>query len=161
MVATVTDAVTGIRLRGRHSNRSSSTAIRTDASGAFECGGHPAGRSCHQQCLALVRGQVQEVRRQRAHSAARHDDRPLGPERPAGSDRDRRGHRLEHRDPGRYPAAAGEDRLDGLRHAMAADLLAAVPRHQPDQPQQAVRRDRARGPDGERDRGDQQRAAAA
>jgi hypothetical protein len=40
-VATITDALTGTKLRGRHSNSSSSTASRTDDSGALNVAAMP------------------------------------------------------------------------------------------------------------------------
>jgi hypothetical protein len=40
-VATMTDALTGMKLRGRHSNSSSSTASSTDASGALNVAAMP------------------------------------------------------------------------------------------------------------------------
>ena len=93
-----------------------------------------AGRGAgHQQGLALVGGQPEELCEQRANRATGHDDRPLGAERAAGADRDRRRDRLERSHPGLHLAPAQQDRLDRLRHAVAADLLRAEPGQQADQ----------------------------
>ncbi len=56
--ATRPAATTGMKLRGRHSNSSSSTASSTEAMRRVEGGRHAAGGAGHQQGLALVGGEV-------------------------------------------------------------------------------------------------------
>ncbi len=97
-----------------------------------EHGGHAGRRAGHEQRLALGGRHVHALRDQRAERAARHDDRAFGAERAAAADHDARRQRLEHRHLRRHAALAEQDRLDRLRNAVAADLLGAEARHQPD-----------------------------
>src|SRR3546814_17039458 len=60
--------------------------------------GHPRPRARDEQRLALGGAEAEALGEQRSDRAAGHDDRPLGPERPAAADRDRRRDRLEDRD---------------------------------------------------------------
>src|SRR6184192_654892 len=73
---------------------------------------------------------MERLAEQRAERPARHDDRPLGAERPAGPDGNGGGQRLEYGDPGGHAALPDEDRLERLRDAVTADSLGAVPRHE-------------------------------
>jgi hypothetical protein len=100
--------------------------------GRAERRGHPGGGPGHEQRLALGARQVEELRNDRSECAARHDDRALGAERAARSDRDGARQRLEQRDARLHAAALDEDGLDGLRDAVAADAIGAVAGHQPD-----------------------------
>jgi len=85
--------------------------------------------------VALVRRQLERLREDRADGAAGHDDRSLGAERTTGADADRRRDGLQDRHARLNPAAAGEDGLDGLGHAVPADLLRSEAGHQShDQP---------------------------
>ena len=75
---------------------------------------------------------MKHLRDDRSTCPARHDDRPLGPEGPAGADGDRRRERFEHRNFRLYLAAADQDRLQRLRDTVAPDPVRAIPRHQSD-----------------------------
>ena len=101
----------------------------------IESGGHAARSSGYEQRFPLGAGEVEELRDERAHGAAGHDDRPLGAERPAGADGDGRGERFEHRQARGHATAVHQDGFDGFGNAVAADLLRAVAGHQAhDQP---------------------------
>ena len=113
-----TAATTGTKLRGRHSNSSSSTASITAASGVLKVAAMPAAAPATSSVLRSSARQVQELREQRAHRAAGHDDRPLGAERAAGADRDRRRERLEQRDPRLRP---------GCRAIRIASIASGMP----------------------------------
>ena len=67
--------------------------------GAAEGGGHARGGARGEQRLALVGGRRSDLADERAERAAGGDDRPLGAERTAGADRDRRRERLQEREP--------------------------------------------------------------
>jgi len=58
--------------------------------------------------------------------------RPLGAERAAGADRDRRRQRLEHRELRLDAAAVDQDRLDRFGNAVAADPLGPIAGHESD-----------------------------
>src|SRR5438105_12995526 len=75
---------------------------------------------------------MERLAEQRAERPARHDDRPLGAERPTGPDGNGGGQRLEYGDPGGHAALPDQDRLERLRDAVTADSLEAVPRHESD-----------------------------
>src|SRR6266705_3419679 len=75
---------------------------------------------------------MERLAEQRAERPSRHDDRPFGAERPPGPDGNGGGQRLEHGDPGGYPALPDQNRLERLRDAVATDPLGAIPRHEPD-----------------------------
>ena len=125
-------ATTGTKLRGFHSNSSSSTASSIAANGVPKIAVMPAAAPATSSVLRSAALRWKQLREQRADRAAGHDDRAFGAERAAAADRDRRGQRLQQRDLGRQPALAVEDRLDRFGNAVAADLVGAEPRHQPD-----------------------------
>ena len=93
---------------------------------------HARGGAGHQQGLALGGAHLEELRKQRTDGAAGHDDRAFGTERAAAADGDRRRQGFQHRDFRRHPAAADQDRLDGLGNAVPADLLGAIADHEAD-----------------------------
>jgi hypothetical protein len=106
-----------------------------------EGGRHAGGRPADEERLTLVGAQVDELGEDRAQRASGHDDRPLGAERAAGADRHRRCQRLQQRHPRLDPAAGGEDRLDRLGDAVAADLLRAEAGDETDHEPAADRRE--------------------
>ncbi len=75
---------------------------------------------------------MEELRDQRSDRAPGHDDRPFSTERSARSNRDRRGKRLEQRDPRLDAAAVDQNRFDRLRNPVAADALGPVAGHDAD-----------------------------
>ena len=75
---------------------------------------------------------MEELRDQRSHRAAGHDDGTFRAERTARADGNRRRQRLEQRDLRLDAAPVDEDRLDRFRNAVPADALGSVPRHGPD-----------------------------
>ena len=92
-----------------------------------------AGRGAGgEQDLPLVARDAEELPAQRAERAAGRDDRPLGAERSAGADGDRRGERLEEEHARRDAALAEQHALHHLGDAVAANRRRAVARHQPD-----------------------------
>jgi hypothetical protein len=93
---------------------------------------HAGSGAGDKQRLALSRTQVKALGKQRADRPASHDDGALSAERATGSDRDCRGNRLQDRHFRRHPATTDQDRLDRLGDTVAADLLRAKTRHQPD-----------------------------
>ncbi len=121
-------SATGMKLRGLSSKSKSSTASTTSRHRRCERRRHAAGRAGHQQRLALRRGQVKQLRRDRIERAAGHDDRPLGAERPTRTDRDRGRDRLQQRDARLDAAAPQQDRLQRFGNAVAADALRPVAR---------------------------------
>jgi hypothetical protein len=145
MVATMDATVTGMKQFNRQQD---------SRDGCAEHRRHAGGGACHQQRLALGRGEMEKLGEQRAQRAAGHDDGTLGAERAAGADRDGRGQRFEQRDLELDATAPDQDRLDGFGNAMAADLLGAEARHHSDDqaahhrdghaPDRQVRRDRSR-----------------
>ena len=122
----------GSRLRGRSSNSSSSTASSTAATGVPNTAVIPATAPATSKVLRSPPVMREELARERAQRAARHDDRALSPERAAAADRDARGNRLQHRHLGRHPALVEQDRFNRLRNAVSTDLLGAVACHQTD-----------------------------
>src|SRR5207253_5293642 len=97
-----------------------------------EDGRHPPGGAGYEEGLALDRRQAKGLAEQGSKRAAGDDGRSLGGVGTPGADRERRGQRLEDRDLGIHPAPPDENRLEGFRDTVAADLLGAVARHQTD-----------------------------
>jgi len=75
---------------------------------------------------------MEELRDQRANRASRHDDRPLGAEGAAGSDRYRRGNRLQNGNLRINPAAVGQNGFDRLGDSVAAYPLGSITSHHAD-----------------------------
>ena len=123
---------TGMRLRGFHSNSSSSTASSTAAIGVPNVADIPPAAPATSSVLRSAAVRWKSLGDQRAERAAGHDDRPLGAERPARADRDGRRERLEQRDLRLHPALADQDRLHRLGDAVPPDPLRAVAGHQAD-----------------------------
>ena len=131
-VLVTTAATTGTRLRGRHSNSSSSTASSTEASGALKVAAMPAAapatssvlRSSADRCSVWARTEPTAPPVMMIGPSA-----PNGPPVPMLIAAEM-GLRTATRGSTRLPP--GEDRLDRLGHAVAADLLGAEPGHQAD-----------------------------
>ena len=100
--------------------------------GSAEGGGHAGSGSAGQQHFALGGGGVQQLADQRSHGAAGLDDGAFGAERSAGADGDGRRDRLQDRDLGLDAAAVDQHRFHGFGNAVAANLVAAVTRHDAD-----------------------------
>src|SRR5437899_1843052 len=87
--ARLADTASGTKARVENSNRSSSIASTTAASGVPNVAAIPAARPARQEDLALGGGHADQLADQGAEGATGDDDRALGAERPAGADRDR------------------------------------------------------------------------
>ena len=124
---------TGTRLRGLHSNSSSSTASRIAATGVANVADMPAAAPATRSVVRSASVSVNPLRDERAQSSARHDDRAFRAERAAGANRDRRRYRLENRDLRIDPRAVQQNRLDGLRNPVPADFVGAKTSHQANQ----------------------------
>ena len=72
------------------------------------------------------------MREDRAHRAARHNDRTFGAEGATGADGNRGRQRLEHGDFRLHAAATEKNRFERFRYTMAADFFRAIARHQTD-----------------------------
>ena len=128
-VAMTTAAVTGTRLRGRHSNNSSFDGQQNGCQRSVERRRHAAGGTGNKQRFSFICGQVQVLSQDRTERPAGHDDGSLSAERATGADADRRRNRLEHSNFGFDAAAPGENGLNGLGHPMTANLVRTEPRH--------------------------------
>ena len=128
--ATSTAVTTGTKLRGFHSNSSSSTASMIEANGVPKMPVIPAVAPATSSVFRSAALKSEQLREQRADRAAGHDDRPFGAERSAAADRDRRGQGLQKRDLQRQLAVAEQDGLDRFGDAVAADLVRPEARHQ-------------------------------
>lgn len=127
-----TAAVTGTRLRGRHSNNSSFDGQQNGCQRSVERRRHAAGGTGNKQRFSFICGQVQVLSQDRTERPAGHDDGSLSAERATGADADRRRNRLEHSNFGFDAAAPGENGLNGLGHPMTANLVRTEPRHHAD-----------------------------
>ncbi len=123
---------TGMKLRGFHSNRSSSTASNTAATGVAKIADMPPAAPGDQQGFAFRRGQMKQLREQRTERAAGHDDGPFRAERAAGADGDGGGNWLEHRNFRLHAAAPDQNRLQRLGDAVAANFRRTIARHETD-----------------------------
>ena len=119
-------------LRGFHSKSSSSTASRTEDSGAAKVADMPAAAPGDEQRLAFDAGEVEKLRDHRTESAAGHDDGPFCAEWSAGADGDGCGERLQNRQPRMDTAAIHQNGFDRFRNAVSADALGPIARHEPD-----------------------------
>ena len=93
---------------------------------------HAGGSARDEQRLAFRRAEPDGLCQQRSDGPSGHDDRALGAERAAGSDRDGRGQRLQNGDLAADPALADQDRLDGFGNAVPPYLFGPEARHQAD-----------------------------
>ncbi len=85
----------------------------------------PRGGAGGEERLALDRGRLEELSEQGAERAAGRDDRAFGPERAAGSDRDRGGERFQKRHPRRDPALVEQDLFHRFGNPVSANRLAS------------------------------------
>ena len=129
MIAAV---ATGTKLRGVHSNSSSSTASMIAAIGVPNTVVMPAAAPATSSVFrsTSLTGSSCAIREPIAPPVMMiGPSAPNGPPVPIG---DRRGERFQDSDLHIEPAASEQDGLDRLRDAVAADLLAAVTCYQPD-----------------------------
>ena len=131
--ATMLATATGTSERGRHSKSSNSTARRMAAIGAANVADMPAAAPATSRVVRSRIAEFEPLRDQRPERSARHDDRTFGAERAAGTDGDGGRNRFEDRDLGINPRPAQQDRLDGFRNPVSANLVRSVMRHQPHQ----------------------------
>ena len=87
-----------------------------------EGGGDPARRAAGDQQPDLCPAEACQLPERRAHRGADLDDRPLAPDRAAGADAERRGERLDDRDPAADPALVAVDGEHHLGDAVTAGL---------------------------------------
>jgi hypothetical protein len=98
--------------------------------GRCKGGRHAARCTRDEQGLALGTRKVHKLREHWTKGAAGHDDRTLGAKRPARTNGDGRGKRLQKGQPGFNPAALDKNGLDRLRNAVASNTLWAIARHE-------------------------------
>ena len=103
-IATTVAVVTSKRLRALMDTSRSSRANTMPPSGALNVAAIPApAPAAISVTRSPVRIGISDAQR-RAEGRANLDDRPFASHRPAAADRDRRGQRLDHRDPRSDPA---------------------------------------------------------
>ena len=130
--ATSTAVTTGTKLRGFHSNSSSSTASMIEANGVPKMPVMPAAAPATSSVLRSAALKWNSCANSEPIAPPVMMIGPFGAERAAAADRDRRRQRLQQRDLQRQLAVAEQDRLDRLGDAVAADLVRPEARHQPD-----------------------------
>ena len=113
------ESATGMKLRGRHSNNSNSTASSTAAIGAAKMADIPPAAPATRRIFRSA-GDRSELCEERAEGPTRHNDRTLRAKRAAGSNGKCGRKRFEHSHFRRHPAATEENRLQRFRNAVPA-----------------------------------------
>ena len=129
---TVQAAMTGIRLRGFHSNSRSSTASSTAAIGVPKIAVMPAAAPATSRVLRSAALRLKHCANSEPRAPPVMMIGPSAPNGPPVPIEIAEDSGLRIGDFRLHAAAADQDRLDGFGNAVAADLLGAKARHQPD-----------------------------
>ena len=131
-VAAPVATTTGRKVRLETSGSRISSANNTPPSGVLKVAAIPAPAPAATSVIFCEVVQPERLRKRRTQRRADLDDRPLAPDRRARADRQRGGQRLDDRDKAANVAAAIEDRVHHLRHAVAFGLRRETPHEKHD-----------------------------